>query len=175
MKSLILIIALFCQFTFAGDHSLTDIEGKEIKLKMYDHAIAGSIKDYVIFGHNNEETNTSELIIRKHGQIIKSTLSKTATGLGGVIIHNNEGITYATKIKFLGLNTQEQKFEFEINDEKIEVLVKAEDFQNNHFINPHYFVTFANGEKIDFKVLSGQACYRASLHLIMMIVGAYIH
>jgi hypothetical protein len=175
MKSVLLFIALLCQIAFAGDHSLTDIEGKEIKLKMYDHAIAGSIKDYVVFGHNDEEANTSELIIRKHGQIIKSTLSKTAAGLGGVITHNNDGITYITTIKFIGLNPQEQKYEFEINDEKVEVLVRAEDFQNNHFINPHYFVTFANGEKIDFKVLSGQACYRASLHLIMMVVGAYIH
>lgn len=175
MKSLVLILALFCQIAFAGDHSLTDIEGKDIKLKMYDHAIAGSIKDFVIFGNNDEAANLSELTIKKHGQLIKSTMSKTNSGIGGTIAHNNDGISYVTTIKFIGLDAQEQKFFFEINEEKIEVLVKAEDFQNNHFINPHYFVTFANGEKLDFKIMSGQACYKASLHLLMMIVGAYVH
>lgn len=175
MKSFLLILALFSQMAFAGDHSLTDVEGKNIKLKMYDHAIAGSIKDFVIFGNNDEEANLSELTIKKHGQLIKTTLSKTNSGLGGTIAHDYDGISYVTTIKFIGLDSQEQKFFFELNGEKIEVLIKAEDFQNNHFINPHYFVTFANGEKLDFKIMSGQACYRASLHLLMMIVGAYVH
>lgn len=172
-KSFLIIIALICQMAFAGDHELSDILGTNIALKSYDHAIAGSIKDFVIFGNTNEDENQSELIIKKHGQIIKSMIKPTSTGLGGTIQHQHEGTTLETTIKFVSINQREQKIILQLNSEPVEVVIKAEGFANNHFIKPQYIVTLANGESFDFKITDGEACYRASVHLTMMIISAY--
>ena len=71
----------------------------------------------------------------------------------------------------------------EINIEKIRVIdvngvehtikVKADSFENNHFINPEYIFDI-DGKVISAKFTNGQACYMYSLHLIFMIYGTYL-
>lgn len=175
MKKFFFITLLVLSQLALAEHPLTDITGKDIALKNFDHAIAGSIKDFVIFGHNDEDKNLSELTIKKHGQIITARLEKSGNTLGGIIGHEIAGIRYETKIAFAGVNANESKIFLQINGEPVEVLIKAEGFENNHFVNPQYIVTFANGETFDYKIMSGHACFKTSIHLAMMIVGAYAH
>lgn len=171
----VMAFLLITQITSAGDHSLTDIKGREIELKSYDHAIAGSIKDFVIFGNTDEDKNLSDLIIKKDGQLIRASFTKNGNILSGRVTHQVNGIQRETSVKFLGIDASQQKILLEVNGAPAEVLIKAEGFQNNHFINPHYYVTLSNARAFDFKIMSGGACYKASIHLAMMIVTSFIH
>jgi hypothetical protein len=63
---------------------------------------------------------------------------------------------------------------FLLNEKPLTVVVKADAFQNNHFINPHYFVTGPGGMKYHYKVVGGQACYGCSMNLVFMILAAVL-
>ena len=177
MNKFVLFMTILASLgSFAGEHDLTDIEGKDINLKLFDHAIAGSIKDFVVFGNKDDATNISELTIKKDAQIIKASFKKNESSFGGRILHTDLSRNIrSSQIEFVKWDTDLQKIYITINGEMVETIIKADDFQNSHFINPHYFVSFSNGEKFDFKILNGQACYNFSAHLIMMIAGAYSH
>lgn len=170
-RSLVIIAALVMNFAFAGEHRLTEILGKDIQLKTYDHAIAGSIKNFVIFGHVDEATATSELTLKKDGQLIKTTFKKSETGLGGTISQSEN----TTQVRFVKIDAQEQKIYLKINDQLAEVKILADRYENKHFINPRYLVTLANGETLDFHMVDGGACYQFSTHLVMLIAGSYFH
>ncbi|MBL6988776.1 MAG: hypothetical protein ISR65_03325 [Bacteriovoracaceae bacterium] len=170
---LMLISCLFVSSVIAEDHPLSSLSGTNIDLKNYDHAFAGSIKDFVVWGFLDEAAFTSELIMRKDGQTIKTIFNRGEQGVGGTITHKKEDQEISTTIKLSKIDGQNQTIEFLFNDEKIVVAIKADGYENSHFINPVY-ETIVNDETISFKLM-GQACYGQSLHYAMMILGAYLH
>lgn len=157
----------------SDDHSLSTIQGTSIDLKVYDHAFAGSIKDFVVFGVLDEESFVSELIMRKDGQTIKSEFSKKDNQMGGTIRHWVDSKELVTSIRFIKLVKEENKLLFQANDKEFPVFITSEGFANNHFENPTYRVVI-NEKEISF-TLKGKACFGYSLHLIFMIIGAYLH
>lgn len=156
-------------------HDLSTMKGDlGIDLKAFDHAMAGSIKNFVVWGSVNEGTGTSELIMRRDGQDVKSIFKKTDNVFGGVVEHETEEGKKTTAIRFSGLDRQKNEYSFVVNGETIKASVAAEDFRNNHFIKPTYTITNKDGTKISFK-FEGQACYNYSLHILTMMIAAVTH
>lgn len=173
-----LIATVFCvlisSVAIAEDHKLSEIKGDKIELKTYDHAIAGSIQDFVVWGFVNEQTGASQLLMRRDGQVIETSFSKQGDKMGGVIEHTVANKKITTELFFVSLDTNSNEYTFEMNGQPFTVKVTADDFQNHHFINPTYAATLPDGSEFNFR-LEGQACYNYSMHLIFMIVGAYSH
>ena len=158
----------------AEDHALSTIQGTQIDLKSYDHAFAGSIKDFVAWGSINEEAFTSNLIMRKDGQDVLATFKKNDDGTVGGAIHNEVGDKkFDTKISLVKVVPSESKIILNINVEEVAVEIKADSFSNGHFQNPTYSSNY-KGEKV-FYTLKGQDCFGYSTHLAFLILGAYLH
>jgi hypothetical protein len=152
--------------TMKGDHG--------IDLKAYDHAMAGSIKNFVVWGSVNEATGTSELIMRRDGQDVKSIFKKTDNVFGGTVEHQTEDGKKTTTVRFVGLDRQRNEYSFSVNGQSVKAGVVAEEFRDNHFIKPTYTITTSDGNKVSFK-FDGQACYNYSLHILTMMIAAVSH
>jgi hypothetical protein len=187
MKLILILSMLLSSFVFADDHHLTTLTGTQINLQAYDHAIAGSIKDYLIFGNKDESTGKSELIIKKNGMVTRANFGMNEGQFGGHVLYSKleqdaEGNTVLLTETFhfylSEINKNEQTITLNLHKqngtEKIVVKISADDFRNNHFINPEYS-TVINGEEIKFKLNDGQACYNFSTHLITMILASHLH
>ncbi len=156
-------------------HLLSNISGTNIDLKTYDHAFAGTIKDYVAWGVVDENTFTSELVVRKYGQTIKTTFKRQEDGrIGGVISSSCDTGDRSTSIFVNGANPNNDELYLLINGERVVVKIEYDDFVDNHFVNPKY-TAMIEGKEVYFKLESGQACFGLSFHLSMLIFGAYIH
>ena len=170
----VLFLAPNSAFSEEG-HDLTTIKGDQgIDLKAYDHAMAGSIKDFVVWGSVSEARATSELIMRRDGQDVKATFRRDGNKFGGIVQHKTSAGTKTTTIEFSGLDRQRNEYSFLVNGETVKAAIDAEDFRNNHFIKPTYKITTPNGVTTSFK-FEGQACYNYSLHLLTLMLGALIH
>lgn len=176
MKLIIAMAALCFGLTAqAEEHTLNTITGShDIQLKEFDHSIAGSVRDFVVFGNVSETSNSAELTMKKDGQLIRTVFQKEGNELGGTIHHEVEGRAIDTRIVFKGLDKEKNKFSYEVNGKLAEVTVLADKFENNHYINPQYVVTY-NGQMIMYKLNGGQACYRYSAFLNFLMLGAVLH
>lgn len=181
LKKIVIAAACFvasvsAQSAFAEDgHELSVIKGdKAIDLKVYDHAMAGSVKNYVIWGSVNEAQGTSELIMRRDGQDVKTVFRQTDKSFGGAVLHDGEAGRKITNIQFAGLDKQKNEYTFTVNGEIVKAAVTSEDFRNNHFIKPTYSISGKTIESFSFK-FEGQACYKYSLHMITMMIAAVTH
>lgn len=156
-------------------HELSSIKGDlAIDLKVYDHAMAGSVKNFVIWGSVNEAQGTSELIMRRDGQDVKTLFRQTEKQFGGTVEHRGLNGTRTTNIQFAGLDRQKNEYTFLVNGENVKAVVTSEDFRNNHFIKPTYTISGRGIEGFSFK-FEGQACYKYSLHMITMMIAAATH
>ena len=183
MKKKLTLLALSFAFVFGGgfafgedEHPLSTIQGTQIELKYSDHAFAGSINGIVAFGYLDEDTFSSELVLRKHGSLIKTIFSKDpATKIfGGQLLSvDTNGSQRRTLLTVTAIQPKEQKISLKINEEQIEMLVSADRFENGHFINPTYSTVY-QGQTISYKV-EGSACYGVSSHFALMILAAYVH
>jgi len=172
MKVITLLLGLLIStHVFSEDHGMTNITGTNVELKSYDHAIAGAMNGFLIFGDINEGKGQSLLTIKKDGVLTQTTFEKVPNRpFGGTIVIMDENSTNVS-IEFTKLNTKENIYTFKVNDEFIDIKVTADDFRNNHFINPKYS-TKIKGKIFEFKMEHGEACYNMSAHLIAMMIGA---
>lgn len=182
MKKLIALLFVLSSVMFsaagvrAEDHSISTIQGTQVDLKVYDHAIAGQIRDFVVFGALDESTGMSELTMKRDGQLVRAAFGRDpSTGkFGGLIRHEDQRKqTHETKLQFVRLDKAKNVFTFLVNDQEIEVRVTFDAFANNHYLNPTYR-TEVNGKPLEF-TLKGSACYNFSAHLNFMILGALLH
>ncbi len=180
MKSLLFALSLvLATVSFhsvsANEHPLASIRGDQIDLKVSDHAFAGSIKDFVVFGNKDEATGISELTLKKDGQVIRATFKKqSAQWVGGVIEHATDEQSFKTLVEFVKVDQAANTMTIRFNGQEIVTKIESDAFENGHFVNPKYSAEI-NGKPVSFKLEGGQACYGFSLHLIMMIWGAYLH
>ncbi|OFZ20662.1 MAG: hypothetical protein A2X94_04075 [Bdellovibrionales bacterium GWB1_55_8] len=173
-KLLIAILALsFSSVVMAEDHPIATITGTGIDLKTYDHAIAGSIRDFLVWGFVDEATFSSELIMRRDGQIVRANFKKDGDKIGGVIQQQIDGKSRETAIYLKGINKEQKALLLEIAGEPVTVTIQFDKIENDHFINPVYTATI-RGETVSFR-LEGDACYGFSFHLAALILGAYAH
>jgi len=158
-----------------GDHLLTPVTGThQIDLKYYDHAISGSIKDFVVFGH--KDGPTSELHMKRDGQLIKATFGRSTDGrpMGGTITHAVDGQVHTTTLTFVGADTTNNTFAIKVNDEVVTLTITNEGMDGNHHINPRYTGTYM-GETVEWKIENGSACLGCSVHIAFWILGALAH
>lgn len=177
MKKLVLITLLLLSsfLTFAEeDHNLTNFKGGDIELKAYDHGVAGSVKEFIIFASQDEETGISTFIAKKDGKVINAEIKKQANGTFGSSFNyvTTEGETKNIAVTFKELNKVENKYIFTMNGKEVVIFVKADDLRNNHYINPQYDFQFDN-KQLSVKMENGQACYNFSAHLIAILLTAY--
>lgn len=177
-RNLFMVVALNLISNFAlgeDGHDLSTIKGThEIDLKAYDHAMAGSIKSFVLWGSVNESSGTSELIMRRDGQDVKASFKRDGNSFGGIVQHEIDGALKKTSIQFSSLDRQNNEFRFSVNGSPVLAKVSAEAFRNNHFIKPTYTIVLPSGDTASFK-FEGQACFNYSLHLLTMMIAALSH
>jgi hypothetical protein len=156
-------------------HHLADLKGDlGIELKVYDHAMAGAVRDFVIWGSVNESAGTSELIMRRDGQDVRTVFRLNEKSFGGSVSHQTSSGLRTTSIEFSGLDRQKNEYSFLVNGEPTKALVVSEDFKNNHFIKPTYTIKGKTGKDVSFK-FDGEACYKYSLHILTMMIAATQH
>ena len=182
MKTLLALIAGVALCTSVAAYAaepphnvdLGDITGHEIALKMHDHAFAGSIKDFVMWGFVDEDTFSAEMIMRKDKQTVRTIFKKQENGkIGGQIKHVVDGKDVVTTLELKKVNAAAKQIVFEINGVEAIATVSAEWFEGGHHINPAVTLDY-NGETIAYKMI-GQGCYGYLMFSAMAIVGAYIH
>lgn len=168
--SLLVLLLLLSQAVFSGEHGMGRIISKDVDLHTYDHSFAGKFKESVIWGNVDEGKFVSSFVMKKFGQVIKVEVTKKDSEISGKINYTKQNQKIVKEVKFISLNTNQNIYTLKVNDKTIEVSVTADDFQNNHFINPVYSGNI-DGELVSFK-FNGKACYRYSLGLIMLLYGA---
>lgn len=177
IKSFVLSAVLFSSplAHAEDDHRLAEIKGDlGIELKAFDHAMAGSVRDFVIWGSVNESAGTSELIMRRDGQDVRSIFASSDKSFGGTVSHQTSFGQKTTTIKFSSLDKQKNEYSFLVNGDTVLASVVAEDFRNNHFIKPTYTIKFKSNKDVSFK-FEGEACYKYSLHILTMMIAAVTH
>ncbi len=160
----------------AEEHNLTTLRGDDIDLKVYDHAFAGSIRDFVVFGVNDEAAFSSELTMKRKGELVKAVFKKQPDGsIGGLIeTHDETGAAIQTKVTLTDIEPDTHTITLKFNDQVVPVVITFDAFEKAHFINPTYTASLS-GRQIQFKLENGKACYGFSSNLLMMILGAYLH
>ena len=168
-----LMVLAFSTGALAEEHPIATIRGNGIDLKTYDHAIAGSIRDFLVWGFVDEATFSSELIMRRDGQIVRANFKKDGDRTGGVIQQEIDGKARETSVYLIGVNKEKPSIQLSINNEPVEVLIQSEGVTDGHFLNPTY-TAMVRGQQVSFR-LEGDACYGFSFHLSALILGAYAH
>lgn len=173
MKKFLFALCLFASFfTNAVEHDMSNITGTNVELKSYDHAMAGAINGFLIFGNIDEAKGQSVLTVKKDGGISTTTFELVPNrGFGGKLTLESEVGTEEVEVLLKKLDRTLNIYTFSVNGESVEVKVEADDFINNHFINPKYS-TVLKGKAFNFKIETGSACYNMSAHLIAMMLTA---
>src|SRR3989338_4649823 len=110
MKFILIFSLLFSQLLIADEHALTTLTGTQINLQAYDHAIAGSVKNFLIFGSKDESTGKSELIIKKDGIVTKANFGINNGQFSGNILYMKKietdgNVSYEMKSKTFTLSS----------------------------------------------------------------------
>lgn len=156
-------------------HTLGTITGTHnVDLKEFDHSVAGSVKDFTIFGNVSESSNSAELIMKKDGQLIKANFEQVGKIISGKFEHQVEDMVFVTDITFKGIKKDTTEFIYEVNGQTVNVSVKYDRIENNHFINPEYSFTY-NNETYTYKFNNGAACYRYTALLSFIMISALTH
>jgi hypothetical protein len=176
MKKLVLIAALLMStFVFAEEHSLSFFRGGDVDLKAYDHSVAGSIGESLVFASNDEATGITTYVAKKEGKIITTEIKKHEDGQFGTELNyvTAEGEQKSISVLWKALNRAENKYVFTMNGQDVAVYVKAEGMDGEHFINPQYDFQFADGKTLSVKLENGTACYGLSANFITIILTSY--
>ena len=171
MIKMLFSLMLFSVPAMADSEPPARIVGPNIDLQFIDHGIAGKVGENLVFGAQFNDQFGSSVMVRKNKIITKSQFKKSGKQIIGVIQKTSRQ-TY--KLEFVKIDQEKSTLHFLLNGEDLVVTVKADAFKNNHFINPHYFVTGPKGLKFHYKVVGGQACYGCSMNLAFMILAAVL-
>ncbi|MBC86028.1 MAG: hypothetical protein CL677_02525 [Bdellovibrionaceae bacterium] len=154
----------------SNDHPMSHIIGTEIELNTLGHTIAGKVGSKLIYGNVDENGHqTSKLKVKTLVSEFETEFAHRDGVWGGQLSDGNRSLD-AT---FLRLDRENATYYISFGGEEYRVRVEADDFQNNHFINPTYILE-KDGEDIRAQMMEGQACYMYSLHLIFMIFGTFL-
>lgn len=172
IKLLAVASLLLSSVSFAGEEPPARIRGTQIDLHFIDHTIAGRIRDRIVYGGQHGDRFGSKVIVRKGQMIAQSSLEKTDDGIVGAI--QSMAARRTLKFEFVGLGKEKTILNFKVDGQALVVKVEADDFKNNHFINPTYKVMGPSGLQYQYKIVGGQACYGCSVNLVFMILAAML-
>lgn len=177
MKHLIVAFSLilFSGLTSAddNDHPMSKMIGEDIDLSVSGHTLAGKIGPYLVFGDVSTQPGhkTSELIVKTHDGLIKTTFGQSAEGTFGGILSNDHK---SMSVEFVRIDKTVPAFYIKIDGEELRVRVEADKFEHNHFYNPTYILEF-DGREYPVKLEEGKACWMYSMHLIFMVFGTFLY
>jgi hypothetical protein len=155
-------------------HDLGNVTGTDISMKVYDHAIAGAIKNFVAWGVFEESKGASTLVMRRYGQTISAVFKKQEDGTFGGVISSGEGETARkTTVQLAGVDPKDKTFTLRLNGKDVVVSITAEGFSGGHFVNPTYS-TVIDGKNVSYR-MEVECCFGYSIQMAMMILGAYVH
>ncbi len=154
-----------------GEHKLTSINGKGVRLSTQGHAISGNIGDHLVFGVvTGKKHDTATLLIHDDGKILRTNFGNKDGEWGGTITEKAK----SSALKFKSFDKGSNTYTIAFNDKEFEVKVGFDKYENNHFINPSYTMDYY-GKTLSVKMKDGQACKKYSLQLIFMIFGTFLH
>lgn len=171
-----LVLAFLLSFSaFADDHTLSNLKGGDVELKVYDHALSGSVKDFVIFANKNEETGVTTLLAKREGKVLTTEIKKQDNGTFGTELNYTTatGEARSVSVTFVSLDKVENIFTFSMNGKLVKIKVSADEFRDNHFIHPTFDFNFGD-KNLVIKMDKADACYNFSAHIIATILTAYL-
>ncbi len=173
-KFLILLILVSAPVFGTGKHDLSTITGKDIDLKTYDHAFAGSIRDFVVWGFFDEAAFSSHLIARKYGQLIKVEFKRDGKRFGGSVSYQVKGKKVEHSVFIKGIEPKSRRITLLLDEKPVTVKISSDSFDRKtmHFQNPSYSFTI-DGREVAFKINNGDACFGVSAHYSMLILMAW--
>jgi hypothetical protein len=173
-KLLSTILFLVSFYAHSSEHAMTNFRGGDVELKSYDHGVAGSVREAIIFANNDEEKGITKFIAKKDGKIINAEIKTQTNGSFGTFFDYTtmQGENKIISVTFKSLDREKNKYLFIVNGKEITISVKADDFKNNHYINPQYDFQFED-KVLSVKMENGEACYNFSAHLIAIVLTAY--
>ncbi|MHB0994771.1 MAG: hypothetical protein ACYC2I_00230 [Elusimicrobiales bacterium] len=155
-------------------HDLGGVTGTDISMKVYDHAVAGSINGGVAWGFFDEAAGASQLLLRKYGQTIKAEFKRGGDkSLGGTIVSGEGAARRETRVAFSSADPAAGKFTLTINGKPVPVSIASEGREGSHFVNPTYTAEL-DGRRVSYRV-EAAGCMKYSLYMAMVILGAYAH
>ena len=173
-RSLMLSSAMCGTILVAHPKKMTVISGPGIQLHSIDHGFAGSIKGRTVLGFKKHGSFKSEISIVENDRKAVSNFYKIqGEKFGGSLILHGANGPRGHAVQMIEFVRDQGLFIFSFAGERVAVSVSAEAFEAGHYINPEYSMTY-KGEEVSFKIENGQACYGYSMHLIAMIMSAYI-
>ena len=174
LKNFILAASFCGSVLFAHPEKMTSIQGPQINLQTINHSFAGAIKHRMVMGYKKAGSFVSEISLLDRDRKSVSTFKVVDNNsFEGEFVTSGEGGLRKHTVKMLEFVREEDRFVFLFDGVPTDVYVTADAFTHGHFINPQYSMTY-NGEQVSFKIEDGQACYGYSMHLIAMIMSAYI-
>ncbi len=173
LYSILLAASILPAMANAGDneHGLTKIEGTKINLSVKDHGIAGHVNELLILGRFSHATGASTLRAFHEESLMEGKFEPKDSVLSGSIGVERAGENLLSQIQFRSFNREKHLFEFVVNQKQVNIEVKFDTFENNHYQNPTFFIKGLN-QDLQFK-LYGDACPNYSAHLIMMIISSW--
>lgn len=173
VPSFLIIISLSLSM-WAHPKKIGNIKGDHIQLRTIGHSFSGSINNKIVMGHKKPGTFESELrIIEEDHETVSHFKPLEDESFGGDLILKRNKQLEKHSIRLVKLVREENKYIMSFDGQLVDVFVEADSFENGHFINPKYSMNY-QGQLISFKVEEGLACYGYSLHLITMIMGAFV-
>ncbi|MFN8369843.1 MAG: hypothetical protein U0T83_04355 [Bacteriovoracaceae bacterium] len=182
---LTLVATLFATQLFAMEHPpvMGTIKGDNIDLKLFDHAISGNIGNLLVLGNKDDRNNSSYISFIQAGNpfIFNFFPAPGRFGGGGMTPEWGTSQLKPTTVELRAIVPTEKMIILHVDkrttpqfNADIAFKITADDFVNNHFINPTYTATLPNGKVLEIKVSNGQACYNFSTHLLHMIMSVYV-
>lgn len=169
------LMNLFCIPVFAEEPhpvEIGNVYGSGVDLKMHDHAVAGAIRHYVMWGYVDEASFSAEMMVRKEGELIHSIFKKQDDGkMGGIIQRQVHGKDIITTIYLSKVVPTENKIIYDLNGDELTVLLQPESVAHNHLINPTITLQY-KGQEVTYK-MQGEGCYAYLTFNSMMIAAAY--
>lgn len=169
---------------FADEHGPASLKGESIELFEMDHAFAGKMHEHPVYAGFDHQPFGTSFVLRKNDKTLQTRIETPAPreGLDSKLygelveqINAEQSVTTIVSLKNIQRNEdQSALYIYEVDSEKVTVLVKGERFENNHFIAPSFEATLANGEALSWK-FSGQSCFAYSANIAASILLAHTH
>jgi|GEM_PF-6679387 len=160
--------------------SYSDVRGTQIDLKLHDNAIAGLVRDTILFASKSLDHPSMEIFLKINGSMGKAIIEETREGaLEGTLTHptpTGNAITVVTNRRVEG---DLKSFLLEVqarggNPVSYNVSVLPDEELDGVWKNPRFRIEI--GEKrIEFKVVNMAIDQTFARHLVTAIFAVYFH
>ena len=172
MRTLILMVCLAFSLPVLSDenHGIGKITNDELDLTYIDHVLTGRVGDRPVFARPAKEGFGLYLWHRANGQDFESSLRVEGDRIKGAVLSqslNGESI----EEEFYYTEREQGLLKGVIGDRTFMVEISSEAMNGHHYINPHFLVTFGDGQTYEFDLKNSQACMGCSMKLTYAVLS----